>query len=98
MDFRDSPEQAEFRAAAGAWLDQALRQARTLGARVILVVTGKPRAIPGGDGGKRRGAIRAEIGHWIDASPHRDSIASVRIAHPRHGGEGALYLILRRNI
>jgi DNA-nicking Smr family endonuclease len=67
------------------------------GLRVLLVITGKPRAsakIPGEHG---RGAIRAEIGHWLASSPHADAIASIRSAHPRHGGNGALYLILRRN-
>ncbi|PZU63665.1 MAG: DNA mismatch repair protein MutS [Sphingobium sp.] len=44
----------------------------------------------------RRGAIRGEIGHWLETSPYADRIASVRIAHPRHGGDGAIYLILRR--
>ena len=43
-----------------------------------------------------RGAIRAEIGDWLALSGYADAIASVRIAHPRHGGRGALYVILRR--
>ena len=44
----------------------------------------------------RRGAIRAKLLDWLAASHHADSIAAVRRAHIRHGGEGALYLILRR--
>ncbi|MFD1106631.1 Smr/MutS family protein [Sphingobium olei] len=82
-------------AAAHGRLDQAIAAALARDARVLLVVTGKPRAAPA-SGASRRGAIRAEIGHWLDVSPHADRIASVRIAHPRHGGDGALYLILRR--
>lgn len=77
--------------AAHARLDQALASARAQGMRVLLIVTGKPRGRETG-----RGAIRAEIGHWLQASPHADAIASVRTAHPRHGGDGALYVILRR--
>lgn len=82
-------------AAAHGVLDSALTQALRDGARVLLVVTGKPR--PGRLAPEGRGAIRAEIGHWLDRSPHADRIASVRVAHPRHGGDGALYIILRRN-
>jgi len=82
-------------AAAHATLDSALGQALRDGVRVLLVVTGKPR--PGRLAPDGRGAIRAEIGHWLDRSPHADRIASVRVAHPRHGGDGALYIILRRS-
>ncbi|MET0365639.1 MAG: Smr/MutS family protein [Sphingobium sp.] len=75
-------------------LDAALGSAIRDGVRVMLVVTGKPR--PGRVAPEGRGAIRAEIGHWLDRSVHADRIASVRVAHPRHGGDGALYIILRR--
>ncbi|HTH28996.1 MAG TPA: Smr/MutS family protein [Sphingobium sp.] len=81
-------------AGAHAALEAALRQAVSEGQRVLLVVTGKPRAGRAEPGG--RGAIRAEIGHWLERSPLADRIASVRVAHPRHGGDGALYVILRR--
>lgn len=85
---------------AHARLNQAIAAALSRDARVLLVVTGKPpkSAAANGNGGGagRRGAIRGEIGHWLETSPYADRIASVRIAHPRHGGDGALYLILRR--
>lgn len=80
-------------AGAHSALDTALGQAVARGFRVLLVIAGKPRPgriAPG------RGAIRAEIGDWLERSPHADRIASVRVAHPRHGGDGALYVILRR--
>lgn len=77
-------------------LNQALAQARSQDVRVLLVVTGKPRLSRENGGSGQRGAIRAEIGHWLDSSPHADAIASVRTAHPRHGGDGAIYIILRR--
>jgi DNA-nicking Smr family endonuclease len=82
--------------AAHLRLDRLLGQAVAQGWRVLLVVTGKPRgrAMPGETG--KRGAIRAEIGDWLAHSPHAARIASLRGAHPRHGGEGALYIILRR--
>lgn len=82
--------------AAHARLGQAISDALVRDVRVLLVVTGKPPKSPGATGQKQRGAIRAEIGHWLETSVYADRIASVRVAHPRHGGDGALYLILRR--
>lgn len=83
-------------AAAHGRLNQALAAALAREARVLLVVTGKPPKGAASSGASRRGAIRGEIAHWLETSPYADRIASVRIAHPRHGGDGALYLILRR--
>lgn len=83
--------------AAHARLNHALGAAVAKGQRVLLVVTGNPRpAHIGPVGHKGRGAIRAEIGDWLALSGHAEQIASVRTAHPRHGGKGALYVILRR--
>jgi DNA-nicking Smr family endonuclease len=42
--------------------------------------------------------IRASVGDWLAASGHASSIAAIRGAHPRHGGAGALYIILRRRL
>jgi DNA-nicking Smr family endonuclease len=83
-------------AAAHGGLNQALAAALARDVRVLLVVTGKPPKTRGAALDSRRGAIRGEIGHWLETSPHADRIASVRLAHPRHGGEGAIYIILRR--
>lgn len=81
---------------AHARLDSGLSQARMLGARLVLVITGKPRPVDAADRGERRGAIRAKMLDWLAAGPHASAIAAVRPAHRRHGGEGALYLVLRR--
>ena len=75
-------------------LDRRLEQAVAMGARVVLLITGKP---PSDE--RRpvaRGAIRAAVGDWLAASRHAGDIAAVRNAHPRHGGAGALYIVLRR--
>ena len=74
-------------------LDRRLEEAIRSGARLLLLVTGKP---PGPDRPAKRGAIRAAVGDWLHASRHAGDIAAVRNAHPRHGGAGALYIILRR--
>ncbi len=82
--------------AAHRRLDWGLTQAKAMGARVVLVVTGKPRPVEAADRAERRGAIRAKILDWLAAGPHGADIAAIRNAHRRHGGEGALYLILKR--
>ncbi len=78
---------------ARAWdlLDRRLGEAVADGARLLLLITGKPPSDRSG-----RGAIRAAVGGWLAASPHAGDIAAVRNAHARHGGAGALYIVLRR--
>jgi DNA-nicking Smr family endonuclease len=80
---------------AYAVLDQGLERAIARGDRVLLLVTGKPPR-PESERPHARGAIRAAVGDWLAGSRHADRIAAVRGAHPRHGGAGALYIILRR--
>lgn len=75
-------------------LDRRLEQAIDSGSRLMLLVTGKA---PGPGGPSKRGAIRAAVGDWLHASRHSGRIAAVRNAHPRHGGAGALYIVLRRS-
>ncbi len=82
-------------ASAHAMLDQGLARAIARGDRVLLLVTGKPPR-PESERPHARGAIRAAVGDWLGASRHADAIAAVRGAHPRHGGQGALYIVLRR--
>lgn len=79
-------------------LDHALALAIAAGHRLVLLVTGKPRpdVRPGEPGKPVRGAIRAVVTDWLAASRHAGSIAAVRRAHPKHGGQGALYIVLRR--
>jgi DNA-nicking Smr family endonuclease len=76
-------------------LDHGLDHAIRRGDRVLLLVTGKPPR-PESERPHARGAIRAAVGDWLASSRHADRIAAVRGAHPRHGGTGALYIILRR--
>lgn len=74
-------------------LDRALDQAIASHVRVVLLITGHA---PKGEGPVTRGKIRAAVGDWLAASRHAQHIAAVRGAHPRHGGRGALYIVLRR--
>jgi DNA-nicking Smr family endonuclease len=79
----------------GAWraIDDALDQAVARGDRLILLITGHQRS---SEAPVRRGAIRAAVHDWLAASRHAGAIAAVRGAHPRHGGGGSLYLVIRR--
>lgn len=78
-----------------AWgaIDDGLDRAIAAGERVLLLITGHPRA---GDPPVGRGKIRAAVFDWLASSPHSHNIAAVRAAHRRHGGSGSLYIILRR--
>jgi DNA-nicking Smr family endonuclease len=78
-------------ASAYARLDMALGQAKAADMRLMLLITGKARAPDSG-----RGAIRGAVADWLASSRHAGEIAAVRNAHPRHGGDGALYIVLRR--
>ncbi len=62
--------------------------------RVVLIVTGKGLRLEGGRvfGGR----IRAEFPGWLERPENRARVAGVRTAHPRHGGSGAFYVLLRR--
>ena len=86
----------ETLASAHVHLNRSLGSAIRAEARVVLLITGKaarenPRMPP-----TSRGVIRASVKDWLAASSHAGHIAAIRGAHPRHGGAGALYVILRR--
>jgi DNA-nicking Smr family endonuclease len=80
---------------AYALLTRCIVDAATGGARVLLVITGKG-ARDSDDGNRPRGVIRASLRDWLQSSDLRPYIAALRPAHPRHGGGGAWYVILRR--
>ena len=80
---------------AYAVLSREIEDAALAGHRALLVVTGKgARDEAGGD--RPRGVIRASLPHWLETPALRPYIAALRPAHPRHGGGGAFYVILRR--
>ena len=67
------------------------------GHRMVLVITGKGRERPD-DGfmATGRGVLRESLPGWLRASPLGHSIIGIYQAHPRHGGEGAFYVYLKR--
>jgi DNA-nicking Smr family endonuclease len=82
--------------AAHARLEHGLTLAIAQQARLVLVIAGRPRPVDAADRGEARGAIRAKLLDWLAAGSHASRIAAVRPAHRRHGGAGALYVVLRR--
>ena len=76
--------QAEAYAALVTFLAGAQRR----GARCVLVITGR--------GLVRGGTLREATPRWLEEPPNRDRVVSYARATIRHGGEGALYVLLRR--
>lgn len=58
------------------------------GARAVLVITGK--------GPRNDGLLRRRVPEWLAEAPLRDLVAGLSEAHPKRGGAGALYVVLRR--
>jgi DNA-nicking Smr family endonuclease len=69
-----------------------LRESQSRGARIVLVITGKGRS-PDGEG---QGVLRRMVPGWLARADLRDVVAGFEEASRRHGGEGALYVRLRR--
>jgi DNA-nicking Smr family endonuclease len=76
-------------AQAHAALARFLRKAQTDGARYVLVVTGKGRDPEGG-------VLRRQVPLWLEQSEFRSLVVGFDTAHTGHGGEGALYVRVRR--
>ena len=78
-------------------LDHGLALAISQGARLVLLITGRSRGqVDPADRASRRGAIRAKFIDWLAYGSHASRIAAIRPAHPRHGGAGAVYIVLRK--
>jgi len=65
-----------------------LTQSQARGLRAVLVVTGQGRR-----GG---GVIRASIHEWLQGHALRGVVSGFAMAHRRHGGDGAIYVTLKR--
>jgi DNA-nicking Smr family endonuclease len=80
---------------AHAALLRFLMQAQARDAKIALVVTGKGGVGPTAATGER-GVLRRHVPLWLSLPEFRRFIVSFEQAHGSHGGEGALYLRLRR--
>jgi DNA-nicking Smr family endonuclease len=63
------------------------------GLRTVLVITGKGHV---GDGAGERGVLKRQVPLWLRLPEFRALVSAFEQAHGGHGGEGALYLRLRR--
>jgi DNA-nicking Smr family endonuclease len=81
-------------AQAHAALARFLRRAQHDGARFVLVITGKGARMAERDG--ERGVLRRQVPLWLRLPEFRDAIIGFEEAHIAHGGEGALYVRLRK--
>jgi DNA-nicking Smr family endonuclease len=65
-----------------------LREAQAAGLRAVLVITGK--------GVSGDGVIRRRAREWLADPSLAGVVAGAASAHQRHGGEGAIYVALKR--
>jgi DNA-nicking Smr family endonuclease len=77
---------------AHASLLHFLRAASAREARLVLVITGKG---AGSDGG--RGVLRRQVPQWLGLPEFRAFVVGFEGAHVAHGGEGALYVKIRKS-
>lgn len=71
-------------------LETFLADSQAAGKRCVLVVTGK------GQYKEDAGVLRSAVPRWLNEQPNRARVLSFDYAQPRHGGTGALYVLLRR--
>ena len=83
--------QAEAHDALHAFIHRAHRA----GKRCLLVITGKGGVKTLG-GEATRGILRQSVPRWLNEPGLRRFILAFDHARPQHGGEGALYVLLKR--
>jgi len=59
--------------------------------RCVLVITGK-----GGGGDGTKGVLREQVPRWLNQATLRPLILAFSHARPKDGGEGALYVLMKR--
>jgi DNA-nicking Smr family endonuclease len=72
-------------------LEAFLRDKRVAGERCVLVVHGKGEHSPRG-----QGVLRGEISAWLSQGPASEHVGAFATAEADDGGEGAVYVLLRR--
>ncbi len=72
-------------------LESTLRALRAHGERCVLVIHGKGEHSPGGVG-----VLRGEMAAWLSQGPSSVHVAAFASAAERDGGDGAVYVLLRR--
>ncbi len=70
-----------------------LQRAHSDGLTFVLVITGKGKM--GAE--SERGVLRRQVPHWLGLPEFRSLVVGFEEAHIGHGGEGALYVRIRRS-
>jgi DNA-nicking Smr family endonuclease len=83
-------------AEAHAALLRFLRRAQADGVKIALVVTGKGTVRSEGGGTAERGVLKRQVPIWLALPEFRALVVGFETAHIGHGGQGALYVRLRR--
>jgi DNA-nicking Smr family endonuclease len=78
-------------AEARAQIELFLRTMRARGERCVLVIHGKGAHSPRG-----QAVLRGEISAWLSQGSSSEHVAAFATASPEDGGEGAVYILLRR--
>jgi DNA-nicking Smr family endonuclease len=73
-----------------------LHRAQANGAKTALVVTGKGKSAAHRNAAHERGVLKRQVPLWLALPEFRPLIVGFDDAHVGHGGEGALYVRLRR--
>jgi DNA-nicking Smr family endonuclease len=79
---------------AHAALVRFLRRAQREEAKFVLVITGKGGRA--GDAGGERGVLKRQVPQWLRLPEFRAYVVGFEAAHIGHGGEGALYVRIRK--
>ncbi len=71
-------------------LSNFMKRIALAGKRHLLVVTGK--------GGSTGGVLRRSLKDWLGQLPEAGLIMALHPAAPKHGGEGAYYIVMRKSV
>ena len=71
-----------------------LQRAYLDGLTFVLIITGKGKV---GGAEAERGVLRRQVPHWLSQPEFRNLVVGFESAHIGHGGEGALYVRVRRS-
>ena len=79
-------------------LNSFIVSAQGQGKRLVLVITGKGKSSEDvGPIPRPVGVLRQNVPQWLSMPPLSRFVLEVTPAHRRHGGDGALYVYLKRN-
>ena len=86
--------------AAHRELTAFINASHAVGRRCVLIITGKgtPRAEDADEimPDRQRGVLKRQVPLWLSEPGLREKVLSVQPAQRQHGGDGALYVLLRR--